>query len=639
MRTGPILLLLGAVSTVAGPATLAAQLPTAVANDNRVAAGVLRDGVLRVELRAVRAMWNPDGDSLPGVAVDAFAEAGQPPRMPAPLLRMPAGTELRLVVRNALRDTLVFHLPPGLGEGAAPAADSAVVPPGEARELRARPARDGNHAYHATTSRRITPASGFGWLLSGGLVVDPPGAARPDDRVFVVQIATDSVVAAGFAAPEAAVFAINGRSWPHTERVDATAGDTLRWKVINASHDAHPMHLHGFYFRVDAIDQVPPLQRIGLPGRQAVTERLPGFSGMAMSWVPERAGNWLFHCHVQAHVIPHRPLGPAAAHPPEHGGGDAAHPNHALTGMSGLVMGISVRPRPGEAAAEPAPARRHLRLVAVRDSAFPDSFPSLRFVLHEAGAAPVRAGPGFSPALHLRRGEPVSITVVNGLGEPTAVHWHGIELESFFDGVAGFGGSGGRVTPVVEPADSFVARFTPPRAGTFIYHAHVDEMRQHRAGLLGALIVHDSLPADPARDLVFLLKGSRAGDGAPPLIEINGVADPDTVVLRVGERYRMRFIGMQTGFPNATVTLTARADSMPTSPAPDPMLVDWLPVAKDGADLPDGERQARPARQIVSVGETYDFEFVPGRAGHLRLEVRLPGFAGRLVVRVPVRME
>ena len=42
--------------------------------------------------------------------------------------------------------------------------------------------------------------------------------------------------------------------------------------------------------------------------------------------------------------------------------------------------------------------------------------------------------------------------------------------------------------------------------------------------LLGALIVHDSLPADPARDLVFLLKGNRAGDGAPLLIEINGVA-------------------------------------------------------------------------------------------------------------------
>ena len=44
------------------------------------------------------------------------------------------------------------------------------------------------------------------------------------------------------------------------------------------------------------------------------------------------------------------------------------------------------------------------------------------------------------------------------------MHWHGIELESYYDGVAGFGGSARRVTPVIAPRDSFYARFTPPRA-------------------------------------------------------------------------------------------------------------------------------------------------------------------------------
>ncbi|HST57476.1 MAG TPA: multicopper oxidase domain-containing protein [Longimicrobium sp.] len=636
MRTGPRLLL---AALVLAAAPLHAQLSPAQPNDNRAPAGELRDGVLRVSLRATRATWHPDGDSLPGVAVDAFAEAGEAPSMPGPLLRMPAGTELHLSIANTLpRDTLTFRLPPGLGG----AADSVVVPPGEARELRARPRAGGNHAYHATTSRRITNASGFGWMLSGALIVDPPGAV-PDDRVLVIQIATDSLVSAGFAVPEVSLFAINGRSWPHTERLDATAGDTLRWKVINASPDVHPMHLHGFYFQVDAVDGVPPVQRIGVPGRRAVTERIPGFTGMAMRWVPERAGNWLFHCHVPSHVIPHRPLGPVAAPAPEHaaGGHDAGggmHANHAHTGMSGLVMGIHVRPRPGAAAAaEPAPVRR-LRMVAVRDSAFPAGAPSMRFVVHEAGAAPREAGPGISPTLHLRRGEPVAITVVNQLAEPTAVHWHGIELESYFDGVPGFGGDGARVTPVVAPRDSFEARFTPPRAGTFIYHSHVDEPRQHRAGLLGALLVHDSLPADGARDLLFFLKPNRAGDRGPPLLEINGDTDPDTLVLRAGERYRLRFIGLQAGLPNATVTLTARGDSL-LSMVQDSLLVEWRPVAKDGADLPDAERRPRPARQILSVGETYDFELVPDRPGPLRMEVRLPGFAGRLVVRVPIRVE
>ena len=38
------------------------------------------------------------------------------------------------------------------------------------------------------------------------------------------------------------------------------------------------------------------------------------------------------------------------------------------------------------------------------------------------------------------------------------------------------------------PRDSFVARFTPPRAGTFVYHTHVNESRQQLAGLAGALV-------------------------------------------------------------------------------------------------------------------------------------------------------
>ena len=94
----------------------------------------------------------------------------------------------------------------------------------------------------------------------------------------------------------------------------------------------------------------------------------------------------------------------------------------------------------------------------------------------------------------LKRGEPVSIAVLNKLPESTAVHWHGIELESYYDGVAGYSGEGKRIAPAIEPGESFEARFTPPRSGTFIYHTHVDEVRQQQAGLAGPLIVVD----DPA---------------------------------------------------------------------------------------------------------------------------------------------
>ena len=46
--------------------------------------------------------------------------------------------------------------------------------------------------------------------------------------------------------------AINGKAWPHTERLRYALGDSVRWRIVNASQEAHPMHLHGFYFRVDS---------------------------------------------------------------------------------------------------------------------------------------------------------------------------------------------------------------------------------------------------------------------------------------------------------------------------------------------------------------------------------------------------
>ncbi len=75
-------------------------LPIAAPNDNRQPAGVLREGILTIALEAKLTIWHPDGDSLPGLPVEAFAEAGRQPTAPGPLLRVPAGTEIRASVRN-----------------------------------------------------------------------------------------------------------------------------------------------------------------------------------------------------------------------------------------------------------------------------------------------------------------------------------------------------------------------------------------------------------------------------------------------------------------------------------------------------------------------------------------------------------
>jgi manganese oxidase len=538
---------------------------------------------------------------------------------------------VRVTVHNTLSHALTFYLP------TSPSAnDSVVIAAGETGALSVRARTPGNFIYRGIAQRdSVATFIQVSGALAGAMVVDTAGAPRvPHDRVMVMMMTPDSALLANVAIVDIRqmAFTINGRSWPNTERLKATVGDTLHWRVINATFDVHPMHMHGFYYRVDEL--TGPLvarQGQGEPGRMVVTERMSPFSAMSMTWVPERAGNWLLHCHFSLHLEPPDLPGTTGRMKPD------MQMNHALTGMVGLVMGINVASRGGTVSQAAATPARRLRLIATSDGGFPDSQPSYRFTIEEKGHR-TSARPGMSPVLYLTRGEPVAITVVNQLSEATGVHWHGMELESYYDGVAGLSGSPTHLAPMIAPGDSFVARFTPPRAGTFMYHSHVDDIRQQAAGLVGPMIVRDGPPVSLPDDYEFMLKGARDGELRNNALELNGQPNPDTIVAHAGHPLRLRLMSLATAHVNPAVQLTARPDSAAVLPR-DSMLVRWTPVAKDGMDLPVSARSARVARQLISMGETYDFEFTPDHRGQvLRVEVRGAG-SGKLLVRVPIRVE
>jgi len=119
---------------------------------------------------------------------------------------------------------------------------------------------------------------------------------------------------------------------------------------------------------------------------------------------------------------------------------------------------------------------------------------------------------------------------------------------------------------------------------------------------------------------------------------VNGRVNPDTLFMRAGHPQRLRLIGITLVNPNATVTLTMRGDSLFRN-SPDSMVVQWRQLAKDGANVPASATSPRRAQQIVSIGETYDFEYTPARAGNLRIEIRAAGPAGVLLARVPVKVK
>jgi FtsP/CotA-like multicopper oxidase with cupredoxin domain len=220
--------------------------------------------------------------------------------------------------------------------------------------------------------------------------------------------------------------------------------------------------------------------------------------------------------------------------------------------------------------------------------------------------------------LVLHRGEPTAIWVINRALEPTAIHWHGMELESPFDGVVGVGGYTGSPTPTIMPGDSFLVRMTPPRAGTFMYHTHVNDVRQLRGGLWAPLLVLEPGESyDRSKDLVFILGEATRG---PPVL--NGRRDHPPIALQSGQRYRLRLLNVTAATPNLQYWL---AGSGPT------ML--WRPLARDGYDLPVHQSGLRRAEEFIAMGQIADFEFVAPPMGALALELR--NGAGLLLTKQP----
>ena len=592
-------------SQAAGP-----QLPDIATNDNRTPAGRLRSGVLRIDLVAAEGRWFPERAEGRAHVVNAFGERGGSLRNPGPMMRVSAGTEVVATVRNAVGGVpLIVH---GLHDR--PGTPRAVaIASGATDTIRFRLTSPGTYYYWGSTRGATTLRDRWGkdTQLLGVIIADSAGTV-PDEHVFLVGIEADSGELPALRHVSAAV--INGLSWPHTPQFDIRQGDTVRTRWLNVSDRIHPIHLHGFYFQVDSRgDMSADTAYDSTRKRMVVTELLAQGQTMSAHWVAARPGNWLMHCHMTEHMS--HELRSRARHL------ESASHNHSMEAMAGLVVGWRVAPDRRTAAAPAAePPRSDARKIRVLVQGSPRRFhehPALGFVI-DNGTGPVKPDsvviPG--PPLVLTRDVPVEITVVNRLDEPTSIHWHGIELDSYFDGVSGWSGSRGSLAPHVAPRDSFVVRFTPPRSGTFIYHTHFAEERQLASGMYGALIVLEpGQEYDPERDrpLVFGQRGPGRAIAVGMLL--NGAVD-SAYDFRIGTRYRLRIININ---PNAPLVISLAADST---------LLRWRAIAKDGADLPPAMATVRPASVRIGVGETYDFEFAPDRAGDFTLRaVDLRGVA------------
>ena len=85
------------------------------------------------------------------------------------------------------------------------------------------------------------------------------------------------------------------------------------------------------------------------------------------------------------------------------------------------------------------------------------------------------------PTLEFTEGEYAVIYVKNEMSEETSVHWHGLLLPNFYDGVPYLN------TPPIEPGHTQKYEFPIKQSGTYWYHSHT--MLQEQSGVYGSIVI------------------------------------------------------------------------------------------------------------------------------------------------------
>ena len=115
------------------------------------------------------------------------------------------------------------------------------------------------------------------------------------------------------------------------------------------------------------------------------------------------------------------------------------------------------------------------------------------------------------PLIDVTQGTRVVVQFHNAMDLPSAVHWHGLRLDSASDGAVGISQN------AVAPGGTFTYRVRFPDAGIFWYHSHEREDIQQPLGLYGNIIVRprSSRPLRANAERILAVGDMLLADSAP----------------------------------------------------------------------------------------------------------------------------
>jgi FtsP/CotA-like multicopper oxidase with cupredoxin domain len=239
----------------------------------------------------------------PGLQVECW---GYNRRTPGPLIEAVEGDRVRIYVTNRLPEPTTVHwhgilLPNGMdGVGGL---TQRPIPVGQTFKYEFTLHQSGTYMYHPHADEMVQMGMG----LMGMFVIHPAQGERPAiDRDFAIML-SEWAIKPGTRKPDPTVMTdfnvltMNGKVFPATAPLVARTGQRVRIRLGNlGATDHHPIHIHGYNFRVTGTDG----GRIPDAGQWPETTVLVAVgTARDIEFVANVPGDWAFHCHMTHHVM------------------------------------------------------------------------------------------------------------------------------------------------------------------------------------------------------------------------------------------------------------------------------------------------------------------------------------------------
>jgi FtsP/CotA-like multicopper oxidase with cupredoxin domain len=243
-----------------------------------------------------------DHQLAPGLAVKCWGYNG---RVHGPLIEAVEQDRVRIYVTNRLPEATTVHwhamLVPNGMDGVGGLTQKAIAP-GETFKYEFTLRQAGTAMYHSHHDEMTQMALG----MTGMFVIHPRRAPRAVDRDFALLL-HEWRVDPGAARPdplemtEFNVLTMNARAFPGTDPLVVRTGEHVRVRLGNLSAmDHHPIHLHGYQFKVTETDGGPIPVSAQWP---ETTVLVPVGSTRTIEFVADVPGDWAMHCHMTHHLM------------------------------------------------------------------------------------------------------------------------------------------------------------------------------------------------------------------------------------------------------------------------------------------------------------------------------------------------